>query len=148
MEGQKNKEKIGLRVKFQDQINLTKNIINIEERSPIWIALSEFYLDRELEEEDIRNIALKVIQSTYSLEEVKEINKYEVFPILKSNLLSVAGEWAGFHEEWLINRIQRSLEKRNTFKRIIIEILYPIFKVTFNHYIKKLENVYKQINTK
>jgi hypothetical protein len=121
--------------------------LNIEERKPIWIALSEFYLDTELQESDFRNIAFKIIESPYSLEEVKNINKYEVFPVLQPNLLSVAGEWAGFQEEWLINSITDSLTKRNSIKRAGIEGSWLTFKWMQKDYWEKLENALSKLKT-
>tara|TARA_R110002020_G_scaffold360232_1_gene572878 strand:- start:25 stop:789 length:765 start_codon:yes stop_codon:yes gene_type:complete len=121
--------------------------LNIEERKPIWIALSDFYLDTELQESDIRHIAFKIIESPYSFEKVKEINKYEIFPVLQPNLMSVAGEWAGFNEEWLINRIQESLSKRNTVKKIGIKGSYLTFKWMFKDYWEKLEKVYTELKS-
>ncbi len=119
--------------------------INIEERKPIWTALSEFYLDTELQKLDFRNIAFKIIESPYSFDEVKEINKYEVFPVLQPNLLSVAGEWAGFNEEWLVKSITDSLKKRNTIKKLGIESSYLTFKWMCKDYWEKLEKAYNQI---
>jgi len=49
-------------------------------------------LDAELQESDYQHIAAIIIESPYSIKVVKKINKYEVFPILKMNLMSVAGE--------------------------------------------------------
>ena len=100
------------------------NEINIEERKPVWSALSEFYLDTELQESDYCHIAATIIDSPYSIDEVKKINKYEVFPVLQPNLLSIAGEWAGFDEEWLTKLITDSLSKRNVIKKIAIEGFY------------------------
>ncbi len=119
--------------------------LNIEERKPIWIALSDFYLDTELQESDFRHIAFKIIESPYSLEKVKKINKYEIFPVLQLNLMSVAGEWAGFDEEWLINSINESLSKRNTVKKLGIEGSYLTLKWMCKDYWKKLEKVYNEI---
>lgn len=121
--------------------------LNIEERKPIWIALSDFYLDTELQELDFRHIAFKIIESPYSFEEVKEINKYEIFPVLQPNLMNVAGEWAGFNEEWLVNRIQESLSKRNTAKKIGIEGAYLTLKWMCKDYWEKLEKVYTELKS-
>ncbi len=123
---------------------MEKNI-NIKERKPIWIALSEFYLDTKLQESNFRHIAFKIIESPYSLDKVKEINKYEIFPILQPNLLSVAGEWAGFDEEWLVKGITDSLKKRNAIKKLVIESSYLTFKWMHKGYWDKLEKVYNQI---
>jgi hypothetical protein len=122
-----------------------KDTINIEERKKIWMALSKFYLDTELQESDFSHIAYKIIESPYSLEEVKQINKYEIFPILQANLLNVAGEWAGFDEEWLVNSILESLRKRNAMKKWAIKISYLAFKSMCKDYWERLEKSYNQI---
>ncbi|WP_299432068.1 hypothetical protein [uncultured Maribacter sp.] len=119
--------------------------LNIEERKPIWIALSNFYLDTELEEYALKSIAKKIIESPYSLNKVKEINTYELFPVLHYNLISVAGVWTGFDEDWLTNSIIDSLSKRNKLKTIIIKAYFQINKRMFATYWEKLEKVYNTI---
>ena len=121
--------------------------LNIEKRKPIWIALSDFYLDTELQESDFRYIALKIIESPYSFEKVKEINKYEIFPVLQANLMSVAGEWAGFDEKWLVESITESLAKRNAVKKIGIESSYLTLKWMCKDYWEKLEKVYQELKS-
>lgn len=122
-----------------------KETINIEERKPIWIALSDFYLDTELQESDFRHIASEIIKSPYTLSKVKEINKYEVFPILQSNLLSVTGEWTGFDADWLVKSIADSLAKRNLIKKLEIESSYLTYKWMCKDYWGELEKTYNQI---
>ncbi|WP_298484425.1 hypothetical protein [uncultured Maribacter sp.] len=119
--------------------------LNIEERKPIWIALSNFYLDTKLEEYVLKSIAKKIIESPYSLKKVKEINTYELFPVLHYNLISFAGVWTGFDEDWLINSIIESLSKRNKLKTIIIKAYFQINKRMFATYWEKLEKVYNTI---
>lgn len=116
--------------------------MNLEERTPLWIALSEFYLDTELQPSDFRHIALKILESPYSMDEVKDINKYEVFPVLQANLLSVAGEWAGFSEEWLIPAIRKSLKQRTNIKKIGLESAWLTFAWMQKDYWVKLEKEY------
>ena len=113
--------------------------INIEERKPIWIALSNFYLDTELQDLDFKHIALKIKESPYSLEEVKKINKKEVFPVLYINLLSVAGVWSGFQEEWLVDEITKKNQKRTRFRHNLDRLNYFFFKGMNKGYWKKLE---------
>lgn len=121
-----------------------KERINIEERKPVWIALSGFYLDTELQEADFRHIVSVIMQSPYSFDEVKQINKYEVFPVLQFNLLSPAGEWLGFDEEELANAITSALAGRTVFGKIKVEGLYVVFKWMCAGYWKKLEQIYKE----
>lgn len=119
--------------------------INIVERKPIWIALSEFYLDTELGDADFRQIAFTILESPYSFEEVRTINKYEVFPVLKSNLLGPTGVWAGFDEEWLIDRISTRLNRKTKLNDIVVEVSYQALKWIYKDYWIKLEKMYNDI---
>ncbi len=121
------------------------NPVNIEQRKPIWIALSEFYLDTELQDSDFRHIAFTILDSPYSLDEVKTINKYEVFPILQANLLSPAGVWAGFDEDFLVEKILFLIEKKSKIGRVTIEVTYQMYKWMCKDYWKKLETIYNDI---
>lgn len=120
----------------------------MDQRKLIWIALSHFYLDTELQESDFLHMAQKIIESPYSLEEVKEINKYEVFPVLQPNLLSVAGEWTGFNEEWLVNAIVASNEHRTAAKKLEIDAAYLVFNWMCKDYWKKLESALVLLKSK
>ncbi len=94
---------------------MSHDILDIGKRKAIWLALSEFYLDIELTEEDFERIAKILKQTDYTLSEIKEIDLYEVFPLLQLNLLSPAGAWAGFDENWLIPSCERLLKKRQNW---------------------------------
>ena len=85
----------------------TINDAEVESRRPVWIALSELFLDTTLDSADIDRIAKTLAGSPYSLDELDRILLWEVYPACRSNLLSIAGEWAGFDPEWLASRILR-----------------------------------------
>lgn len=74
-------------------------------RKPLWIALSDLFLDTELQEYNHAHIATAMFESGYSFAEIEDILMLEVFPVCIANLHSVAGEWAGFHEDWVIKMI-------------------------------------------
>lgn len=116
--------------------------INIEERKPIWIALSDFYLDTELEDYRFRYIASIVQKSPYTLEKVKEIDKQEIFPVLHANLLAATGVWNGFQEEWLIEKILERMGKKTRFSDFILLFKYTRLKWMYKEYWKKLEEAY------
>ncbi|WP_284283507.1 DUF7079 family protein [Portibacter lacus] len=97
---------------------------DLVKRKPIWIAISNLYLDTELQDYQHKNIAKIINESPYSLAEVQAIDKYEVFPILKTNLISVAGAWSGFKEDWLVKSILEKLEKQNFYNDSMIKISY------------------------
>lgn len=73
-------------------------------RIPVWNALSDLYLDTDVARSH-GHIVRTLVASPYSLEEMHDMLMYDVHPALYRNLMSVAGEWAGFDEAWLVERI-------------------------------------------
>lgn len=78
------------------------NALELARRQPVWLALAEFYVDTELQLTDFERIKAVFDQSGYSPQELRQIDYDEVAPLLVPNLLSVAGEWAGFDETALL----------------------------------------------
>jgi hypothetical protein len=74
-------------------------------RRPVWLALSALYLDTEqtpaMRDADTKRLA----QSPYTLDDLRAILAGEVHPACAANLRIPAGEWAGFDESWLEQRI-------------------------------------------
>lgn len=122
--------------------------LSIKERIPLWIALSDFYLDTELQDSDFRYIAKTILESPYTFEEVKTINTYEVFPVLQSNLLQPAGEWAGFNEKWLVEAITSHLATKKRFKNLMIRIGYKKYGWMQEDYWVRLETIYHEMRGK
>lgn len=78
----------------------------------VWEALSELFLDTEI---DLEGIAERLKESGFSLADIEHILKTEVAPVLGGNLFSVAGEWAFFdlkpvEERYLSGKARASLE--------------------------------------
>jgi hypothetical protein len=86
---------------------------DIENRKQIWIALSEFYLDTQLTHEDFDRISTIFQSSGLHINDIKEIDLLEVFPLLQTNLVSATGSWAGFDEDWLVAECKRRYKRRN-----------------------------------
>ena len=124
---------------------MNQDIINIDTRKLIWITLSEFYLDTELTQEDLDRIAKIFARSGLGLQEIKDIDRFEVFPLLQKNLLSAAGLWAGFDEKWLIEGCERGYRKReNTFYKINCIFWHKLFYWMRKDYWKAIELIQKQ----
>jgi hypothetical protein len=81
---------------------------DLKRRRPVWEAMSEFFLDTQLESADHTRIAEILMASGYSLDELDYILWREVSPVLWSNLASMAGIWDGFDmkdvEEQILRR--------------------------------------------
>jgi hypothetical protein len=82
-------------------------------RRPVWLALSDLFLDTDTSLSRVWRIET-LAASPYSMAELEEILLDEVFPACGANLLIVAGEWAGFDQDWLERRIVRCA--RTTFR--------------------------------
>ncbi|MCW5552435.1 MAG: hypothetical protein KIS67_09730 [Verrucomicrobiae bacterium] len=87
---------------------------DLEHRRPVWEALSDLFLDTDISLARSWRVGI-LAASPYSIEELHEILVDEVYPVCRSNLFSIAGEWAGFDPEWLENSILRRL--RSPFHR-------------------------------
>lgn len=85
------------------------------QRLPVWRALSELFLDTELAPQDYRGIADVLKSSPYSTKELHAILENEVAPAFHPNLVSVAGEWAGWQDEVLIEEISRVIQRSRRF---------------------------------
>lgn len=89
----------------------------IVQRRPLWIALSELFLDTELTPADLTRIAQVMTDSGLSLRELREVYAREVAPVVSGNLCTVAGVWSGFEEAWLVAQIVRHLRRRARWTR-------------------------------
>jgi hypothetical protein len=112
---------------------------DIEIRKPVWFALSEFYLDTELTNEDFDRIATIFQNSGLALKDIKEIDLFEVFTILQPNLLSITGAWTGFDEDWLLVEC----EKRYRCRKNILHRLNCKFWNIFFYWMRR--NYWEQI---
>jgi hypothetical protein len=78
-------------------------------RAPVWDALSELFLDTELELHHLERISSTLAASPYSAVEIESILYDEVYPVCIWNLRTVAGEWNGFDSELLHKAILNTL---------------------------------------
>ncbi|MCP4266207.1 MAG: hypothetical protein GY777_11645 [Candidatus Brocadiaceae bacterium] len=106
---------------------------DIEQRKPVWIALSDLFLDTDVTL-CYSNIIHVCSKSPYSVETLRNILCEEVTPVVSSNLLGIAGEWAGFNEEWLVESIIKRIRSKKSIRNKYLK-LFP--NIVFNRYAKK-----------
>jgi len=87
----------------------------INTRVPVWVALSDLYLDAPIDDASLKRIASTLHASAYSIGELEQILFHEVHPVCADNLKSVAGNWSGFDESQLVQAIVTRLERRLSF---------------------------------
>jgi hypothetical protein len=80
-------------------------------RKRVWIAFADHFLDTETRYA-LPMAAYAAVEAGFGAGEAKEIWCYEVTPVVGANLWSVAGEWAGWDEVWLVDAISGIARRR------------------------------------
>jgi len=93
----------------------------IKLRKPVWVAFSDLFLDTDVTL-IYGDIAQVCADSEYSAAELKEILFEEVAPVVSGNLMSIAGEWAAFNEDWLVKQITKP---KTIFRSKVFYFLKP-----------------------
>ncbi len=103
----------------------------IQHRKPVWVVLSDLFLDTDVTL-IYDEIAQVCADSDYSTVELKKILSEEVAPVVSSNLMCIAGEWAGFDENWLVEQIT----KKSTIKESKLFYFFKPRNFWLNRYIR------------
>jgi hypothetical protein len=86
----------------------------IKRRLPVWSALADLFLDTEFDPSYYKRIAKICGASGYSRPELKRIFFDEVAPAFAFNLYDIAGEWTGWPDEFVKEKILRDLTPRRS----------------------------------
>ncbi|MBC7490890.1 MAG: hypothetical protein H7241_00365 [Novosphingobium sp.] len=86
----------------------------IEQRLPVWCAFADLFLDTSYDPPFYDEIAKVMVASGLGLATLETIFRTEVAPAFAVNLLSVAGEWAGWHPDYVAERVQECLGSRRS----------------------------------
>lgn len=87
-------------------------------REQLWIAMSDLWLDQDLQDYQLQSIASVVRESGLSEDELDKIFELELAPFLGMNNLTPAGEWAGFDEAWVCEQARKRHTKYRLRDRI------------------------------
>ncbi len=118
-------------------------------RAPLWEALADLWLDTELADFQLDHIARVIAASPYPLETVMVIHDEEVAPAVSANLLSVAGEWAGFDGDWLNERCRHFAARRHSpWHRLRVWTLRPRIRHFTAQYWQQIIPLVQQIKQK
>ena len=111
----------------------------LAKRKPLWIALSDLFLDTELQDSSLKRIAKTMKNSNYSLDEMTLILQSEVFPVCIGNLHVIpGGVWTGFDEDELVEAII-SAKPPNRFKRWLNRRRFSMIEDDWNRILKHYE---------
>ena len=91
----------------------------IERRVPVWSVMADLFLDTQYEQADYVRIADHCREAGYPVDELKRIFFDEVAPAFALNLFDIAGEWAGWHDDFVREKVLRDLApERRIWHRI------------------------------
>jgi hypothetical protein len=77
-----------------------------QQEKQAYIILSELFLDTEHTELDFNYFTSSLRPLGIPVLTLEHMLRYDLFPILSPNLLSVAGVWDGFDKDWLLQQVQ------------------------------------------
>ena len=98
-----------------DQVIIVTEPLNLERRAPVWEALSELFVGKELQDYDYAGIAKTLRLSGYSLEELEKVLREEVAPVFRSNLSALAvPEMEGWGRDTVVKMVRAYLERERT----------------------------------
>jgi len=69
--------------------------------------LSELFLDIRVSPHDHFLIARALRRLDLPIDTIEHMLRYEIFPVLWTNLLNIAGEWGGWDEDWLAGEVEK-----------------------------------------
>lgn len=99
----------------------------IARRAPLWVALSDLFLDTEMQAVHYQGIVDAARDGGFAPDEVITILNEEVAPVLNFNLLQVAGEWAMFDPDWVVARVSARLAYGSR-RRPILPRRWPVLE--------------------
>ena len=109
-----------------DDIEITEQLV------AVWKSMADHFLDTE-NREGIPHTALLCVRAGLTVEEAHAVWLREVSPVVGANLLSVAGEWAGWDEEWLVTKVRaRALRRRAQRRGKPLSKLLSRFRLDLN----------------
>ena len=74
-------------------------------RITLWEAMADQFLDTEVRHH-LPIVALRAVELGLTTAEAEHVWLNEVTPAVGFNLYDVAGEWAGWNRDWLVERIE------------------------------------------
>ncbi|ACT59596.1 DUF7079 family protein [Hirschia baltica] len=80
---------------------------DLEKRQIAWVAMHVLFLDADVEADYLLSAAQTCAKTDYSLKELEQIFWNEVYPAMRLNIWSVAGEWCPLKSEDLTQIILR-----------------------------------------
>ncbi len=93
----------------------------VARRLPVWTAMSRVFLDTELSQRDYAAIAAAIHEAGFSSDEARAILLEDVAPAFAVNLRSIAGEWAGWPDDYVRERV---LAKRGSIVATALNRLF------------------------
>jgi hypothetical protein len=79
--------------------------MTLDERRGIWMGMADLLLDTETRHE-IPAVAGRCVRAGLTVAEACDLWWLDVIPVVGHNLWQVAGEWAGWSDDWLFDQIE------------------------------------------
>ena len=105
-----------------------------EQEKRACVVLSDLFLDTELTEMHFNYMTSELRLLGFSVAALEEILRYDLFPALLPNLLCVAGEWAVFDEDWLLERVEAGRCRGWVRSGVNFLVWYSLRRMVLSHW--------------
>lgn len=105
---------------------------DLARKRPVWHAMAELFLDTEMDEAYCRSIAARLAASGYSVDDLRTIMDEDVAPAFATNLMDVAGAWAGWSEAHVADTVALSKRGLRWPKRLLARWVRPRYVDDWN----------------
>lgn len=89
-------------------------MLDLERRAPVWEAMAALFVDVDLGEDRLREIAHILKESRYGADELRDIYESEVAPVCYNNLFHLTRTPDGLDCDWLHEAILDHIQRRST----------------------------------
>jgi hypothetical protein len=100
--------------------------LDLNRRAPVWEALAELFVGRELQDYDYAAFAQILRASSYGIDELERILRDEVAPVYRQNLtLFAIPEMQGWTHQQVVAQVQANLDASQGKLRQLLKRLRP-----------------------
>lgn len=109
-------------------------------RLPVWISLTDLFLDTEVTQHGYRRMAEVVHDAGYSVHEVRQILLHEVAPVFGSNLLTTVGEWEPWSDDFVEKKMRAWMARPRWAARLTAALAWRLLRKHWEELQRHLAN--------
>jgi hypothetical protein len=96
------------------------DVLSVEEKR-VCLTLARLFRDAEVTDENVGSMAGSLSDVDLSVATMDHILRNDIFPILYTNIISVAGVWTKFDNDWLLSQVAHNRKFRKGWAASLVD---------------------------